>query len=462
MLAGLSGDAGKTFVAAGLTRALVRSGRRVAPFKKGPDFIDAAWLGAAARAPGRNLDTYLMSAATIVASLQQGAGDADLAVVEGNRGLFDGADERGSHSTAQLAKLIGAPVVLVVNAAKVTRTVSALVLGCKALDPQLALAGVVLNRVGTSRQENVIRKALAADTGVPVVGAIPRIEGQPLPSRHLGLVCASENPQREAALETLAGTVAKYVDLESVYAIASRASSMPAALVPERPSEKRRVRVGVLRDAAFSFYYPENLEALEAAGAELVFISPIADRDLPRIDALYAGGGFPEEYASALAGNESLRAALASALSAGLPAWAECGGLMYLSRALVRDGREYPMVGALPVVVEHTERPQGHGYMSATVDHANPFFPVGTRLLGHEFHYSRIAGAPRAETALAVERGAGVGAGRDGLVAGNVVATYMHVHALGTPDWASGMVQAALRASSAPGRTAAVSAGGIR
>jgi cobyrinic acid a,c-diamide synthase len=462
VLAGLAGDAGKTFVTAGLARALVRSGRRVAPFKKGPDFIDAAWLGAAARAPGRNLDTYLMSPATIVGSLQRAASGADLALVEGNRGLFDGADARGSHSTAQLAKLIGAPVVLVVNAAKVTRTVAALVLGCKALDPELTLAGVVLNRVGTGRQEDVIRRALAADTGVPVLGAIPRIEGQPLPSRHLGLVCAAEDPEREAALESLAEAVARYVDLDAVSTVASLASSMPAALVPERTREGRLVRIGVLRDAAFSFYYPENLEALEAAGAELVFISPLADRELPPIDALYAGGGFPEEYAGALAANEALRAALASAIAAGLPAWAECGGLMYLSRALLRDGREHPMVGALPVVVEHTPRPQGHGYMAATVDRANPFFPVGTRLLGHEFHYSRIAGSSGGETALAVERGAGLGGGRDGLVVGNVVATYMHLHALGTPEWAGALVQAALRASSASARATAASVGGIR
>ncbi len=462
MIAGLAGDAGKTFVTAGLARALVRSGRRVAPFKKGPDFIDAAWLGAAAKAPGRNLDTYLMPAATIVGSLKRAASGADIALVEGNRGLFDGADARGSHSTAQLAKLIGAPVVLVVNAAKVTRTVAALVLGCKALDPELALAGVVLNRVGTGRQEEVIRRALAADTGVPVLGAIPRIEGQPLPSRHLGLVCAAEDPESEAVLDSLAEVVAKYVDLELACAVASRASSMPAALVPEPSREGRRVRIGVLRDAAFSFYYPENLEALEAAGAKLVFISPLADRELPPIDALYAGGGFPEEYAAALSANEALRAALASAIAAGLPAWAECGGLMYLSRALVRDGREHPMVGALPVVVEHTPRPQGHGYMAATVDRANPFFPVGTRLLGHEFHYSRIVGAFGGATALAVERGAGLGGGRDGIVAGNVVATYMHLHALGTPGWADALVQAALGASAAPERAPAASAGGIR
>ncbi len=464
VVAGLAGDTGKTLVTLGLARALVRRGRRVAPFKNGPDFIDASWLGAAARAPGRNLDTYLMSPAAIAGSMQRAARVADLALVEGKRGLFDGADAQGSHSTAQLAKLIGAPVVLVVNAAKVTRTVSALVLGCQALDPEVNLAGVILNRIGTGRQEDVIRRALAADTGVRVLGAIPRLEDQPLPSRHLGLVCSEEHPEREASLEALAEAIEKHVDVESVWAVASEATAMPGAVVPKPPrGDGRRVRIGVLRDAAFSFYYPENLEALEAAGAELVAVSPLADRELPTIDALYAGGGFPEEYAGALAANEPLRAALASALAAGLPAWAECGGLMYLARGIVRNGREYPMVGALPVVVEHTQRPQGHGYMAATVDRANSFFPVGTRLVGHEFHHSRVAGSLSGDTALAVERGVGLGQGRDGLAVGNLVATYMHLHALGTPGWAGSLVQAAQGcATRAPERAEAASAGGIR
>jgi cobyrinic acid a,c-diamide synthase len=443
VVAGLAGDVGKSLVTLGLARALCNRGRRVAPFKKGPDFIDAAWLGAAARAPGRNLDTYLMTSAAIAGSLQRAAQNADLALVEGNRGLFDGADAKGSHSTAQLARLIGAPIVLVVNATKVTRTIAAQVLGCRALDPSLPLAGVILNRVATSRQEDIIRQAIGSETGVLVLGAIPRLEAQPLPSRHLGLVCASEHPEREDALEGLAAVVAKYVDVEAVGAIAAGATSMPAAIMPEPPrASGRRVRIGVLRDAAFSFYYPENLEALEAAGAELVPISPLADDDLPAIDGLYAGGGFPEEHAAALAANQQLRAALAAAIGAGLPVWAECGGLMYLSRGIVRDGQEHAMVGALPVVVEHTPRPQGHGYVAARVDGANPFIAAGTHLAGHEFHYSRLADRGTADTVLAMERGVGLGNGRDGLRVGNVVATYTHLHALGTPEWALGLVQA--------------------
>jgi cobyrinic acid a,c-diamide synthase len=463
VVAGLSGDAGKSLVTLGLARALRARGLRVAPFKKGPDFIDAAWLGAAAGAPGRNLDTYLMSPPAIAGSLAKaarGPAPADLALVEGNRGLFDGFDARGSHSTAQLAKLIGAPVLLVVSAAKVTRTVAALVLGCRALDPELPLAGVILNRVANGRQERVIRQAIADDVGVPVLGAIPRLDSEHLPSRHLGLVCAAEHPAREAALDGLAEAISQHVDVEAVRAVAAGAGSLPAAVLPEpRRACGRPVRIGVLRDAAFSFYYPENLEALEAAGAELVFVSPLDDPELPAIDALYAGGGFPEEHAARLAANASLRDALAKAVAAGLPVWAECGGLMYLSRGLVRDGATYPMVGALPIVVEHTGRPQGHGYVAARVDAENPFLPAGTRFTGHEFHYSRLSNPPRVDTVLALERGVGVGQGRDGLRVGNVVATYTHLHALGVPEWAASLVQAA-RGLSAPSPERAVAFAG--
>jgi cobyrinic acid a,c-diamide synthase len=443
VIAGLAGDVGKSLVTLGVARALSQRGWRVAPFKKGPDFIDAAWMGAAARSAGRNLDTYLMPATAIRSALQRAAQSAELALVEGNRGLFDGVDARGTHSTAQLAHVIGAPVLLVVSATKVTRTVVAQVLGCHALEPRLKLAGVVLNRVATARHERIIRESLRNETDIPVLGAIPRLDADPLPSRHLGLVCASEHPRREAVLDGLAASVAKYVDVDAVLAIAARAPAMPGAPVAAPRHTGPAVRVGVLQDAAFSFYYPENLEALEAAGAELVPVSPSSDGALPTLDALYAGGGFPEEYAPALSANTALRSALAAAIADGLPVWAECGGLMYLSRAIVRDGKEHPMVGALPIVVEHTTRPQGHGYVDATVDTPNPFLPVGTRVAGHEFHYSRLVAAPGAETMLAVRRGVGLGGGRDGLRVGNVMAAYTHVHALGTPEWAPGLVQAA-------------------
>ncbi len=447
VIAGLSGDSGKSLVSLGLIRHLVQRGMRVAPFKKGPDYIDAAWLGLAAGAPGRNLDTFLMDSATVQRAFAAGAVGADVAVIEGNRGLYDGMTARGDHATAVLARLLRAPVILVVKVSKVTRTAAAMVLGCQALDPELNLAGVILNEVGTARQEAVIRKAVRDATGIPVVGAIPRLRGQHLPTRHLGLVTASEHGSADEVLEHLAEVTAAHVDTEAVLSIASTAPPLPPPLeAPGTAVEGPRVTIGGLRDKAFSFYYPENLEALERAGARLVFVSPLTDPELPGVDALYAGGGFPEVYPEGLASNEPLRRAIAAQVADGLPVWAECGGLMYLARSIHQNGARYPMVGVLPFAVEQTRRPQGHGYVRAVVDGTNPYLPVGLGIRGHEFHYSRVVAdpsVPQFPTVWHLERGAGVGGGRDGVSVGSVFASYTHLHALGTPEWAPALVRMA-------------------
>ena len=458
VIAGLSGSAGKTLVALGVARALLRQGRRVAVFKKGPDFIDSIWLGMAARTEAYNLDTFLAKPSESVKSLQRSAG-ADIAIIEGNRGLFDGFDAQGTHSTAELAKLIETPVILVIDATKATRTIAALVLGCQALDPALTLAGVILNRVGTPRQELVIRDALAMVTQVPVLGAIPRLATDHLPSRHLGLVLPVERHNCEQLLDALGSTVAEHVDLVSLQRVAAQASPLP---VPETqcgnnfvctPNEatvvvSRRVRIGVLKDAAFSFYYTENLQALKAAGATLIPISPLADARLPSIDGLYAGGGYPEHFARQLSANARLRGALLQRISAGMPVWAECGGLMYLAAALERNGVIFPMVGALPIITAHMQQPQAHGYVQARIDTANPYFAVGTCLRGHEFHHSCVVTqiAP-VDTALSLERGVGVIDGRDGIIRGRIFASYLHLFAPGVPDWAESFARVVRQAA---------------
>ncbi len=442
-VAGLAGDTGKTLVSLGITAALRRRGVRVAPFKKGPDYIDAAWLGVAAGRPAHHLDSFLMSDASLLASLVGASAGADLALIEGSRGLFDGVDEQGTHCTAALARRVAAPIVLVVDASKATRTLAALVLGCLALEPDTPLAGVILNRVGTERHARVARAAITQATGLPVLGAVPRLELEPLPSRHLGLCTPEDHPGTRRALDALGAAIEAGVDLAALERIAAAAPALPAPGAPE-PATPPTVRVGVLRDAAFSFYYPENLAALQAAGAELVPLSPLADAEVPELDALYAGGGFPEEHAASLAENVPFRHALAARVRAGLPVWAECGGLMYLARSLRRDGAEHPMVGALPVDVEQTRRPQGHGYVEACVDTDNPFLPPGTRLRGHEFHYSRLAAdAPAPATALSLTRGVGIGRGRDGVVRQRVLASYLHLFAPSSPEWAPALVRAA-------------------
>jgi cobyrinic acid a,c-diamide synthase len=444
VVAGLSGDSGKTLVALGVARALSTRGFGVAPFKKGPDYIDAAWLGAAAGRPGRNLDTFFHGPEALgeILSRGGGGGSAGLALIEGNRGLFDGFDAAGTHSTAELAKRLGAPVVLVMDVTKTTRTVAAMVLGCRALDPDVPLVGVVLNRVATSRQERVIRDALAQAGGPPVLGALPRLDEDPLPGRHLGLVTAAEHPRTQEAIETAARLVETHVDLEALRRIAGGA---PAIELPdrERAASGPPVRIGVLKDEAFSFYYPENLEALEELGAELAFFSALAGDALPEVDALYIGGGFPELYAARLAENRELCRTLREAVAGGMPVYAECGGLMYLAKELVADGVSHPMAAVLDLVVEQTSRPRGHGYAEGTVERVNPFFKTGTRLRGHEFHYSQVrSGEHRSATVVELDRGPGLGDHRDGLVVGRggrVWASYLHLHALGAPEWARGL-----------------------
>ncbi|NOZ95157.1 MAG: cobyrinate a,c-diamide synthase, partial [Acidobacteria bacterium] len=445
VIAGLAGDSGKTLVSLGLAGILRSQGMAVAPYKKGPDYIDAAWLGAAAGRPGRNLDTFMMPPAGIGRSLAAAAA-ADLVLVEGNRGLHDGMDAAGTHSTAELAKRIGAPVVLVVDVTKATRTVAALVLGCRLLDPEVELAGVILNRVATGRQERLIRRAVEKEAGVSVLGAVPRLgEGGPLPGRHLGLVTVGDHPAAAEALARAAWLVEGSVDVDRMVAMARERSRPVELRVARAPSPVGRARVAVARDEAFCFYYPENLEALEAAGAELSFFSPLEDRSVPSgAGALYLGGGFPELHARALADNRSLRRDLVTLCGDGLPVYAECGGLMALARELVVEGERFPMAGVLDLVVEQGTRPRGHGYVVANVGEENPWYPVGTTLRGHEFHYSRVIdGADAGRTVLELKRGMGVDEGRDGIVAGTVWASYLHLHAWTAPGWAGRMVRMA-------------------
>jgi cobyrinic acid a,c-diamide synthase len=446
VVAGLAGDSGKTLVSLGLLLAWRREERRVAAFKKGPDYIDAAWLGWAAGRPARNLDTHLMGAAAVRRSFAGHGAGTEVVLVEGNRGLYDGLDAVGSASTAALARLLRLPVLLVVPVPKVTATVAALVRGCQALDRRVRVAGVVLNRVAGARHEQLCRDAIERHCGVPVVGAIPRLDEDLLPGRHLGLVTPAEHPGLEVLEDRLTTMITAHVDRDRILEVARSAGplSLPAARARRPRSPARPVRVGCFRDSAFTFYYPENLEALEREGAEIRPISALRDTALPEVDLLYIGGGFPETHAAELAANHELRAAVRAAAAAGLPIYAECGGLMYLAESTRVGGVEHPMAGALPLRVDVGARPAGHGYVELAVDAENPFFPVGTTLRGHEFHYSRVVGGQdRVASAYAVRRGVGCFAGRDGLTCQNVLASYAHLHAGGIPEWGARLCGAA-------------------
>jgi cobyrinic acid a,c-diamide synthase len=446
MIAGAAGDTGKTVLSLGLLTAWREQGREVRAFKKGPDFIDAAWLGWATGSPGRNLDTYMMSPEAVVTSFREHGAPGGINLIEGNRGLLDGLDAGGSHSSAALARLLDCPVILVIRPAKMTATAAAVVLGCRQLAPEVNLAGVVLNQVAGTRHEQIVSRAIEEHAGVPVLGALPRLTGGSLTSRHLGLVPPAEHGPAATLRRSLLDGLREHVDLqrvESLLAAALPPAGSPATVTGARVA-RGGVRIGYFSDSAFTFYYPDNLEALTRLGASLVAISALADTRLPSLDALYIGGGFPETHMGELAANRPLLAEIRAAADRGLPVYAECGGLMYLAESLAwRDGT-VKLASVLPVRVQMHERPQGHGYCAMTVDRANPFLPVGTRLRGHEFHYSGLV-EPAAEiaTAFAVERGTGSLPGRDGLLQGNVLASYLHLHALGCSEWAAGMVGAA-------------------
>jgi cobyrinic acid a,c-diamide synthase len=446
VIAGLSGDSGKTIASLSILTALRDRGFSVSVFKKGPDYIDPAWLSLLTDTTCRSLDTYMVDPEVVVRSFVLHADRSDISVIEGNRGIFDGRDVSGTHSTAQLAKLIQAPVVLVVNAAKATRTVAAIVKGCVDFDPGVNIAGVILNRVAGDRHRKVLCDSIASYSGLPVLGAIPKLgdDSALIPGRHLGLVTPAEYQCGSVLQSRLREIAEESLDIDGIVAVARSAGSISCAPAEPSPVKPASVKIGYFKDSVFTFYYPENLEALEANGAQLVPVSSLADRTLPEVDALYIGGGFPETHAEQLVRNRALMMAVKEQALEGLPIYAECGGLIYLARSLRCGDVVYPMAGLFPIDLGLHHKPVGHGYTSVQVDAPNPFYPVGTSFRGHEFHYSGLADGPRdAESCMKVESGVGVGGSRDGLVRSNTLACYTHLHASGVKIWASAMVSRA-------------------
>jgi cobyrinic acid a,c-diamide synthase len=416
VIGGTSSGAGKTTVATGLLAALAGAGHKAAPFKVGPDFIDAGYHALAAGRPGRNLDAFLSGPELIAPLFRHGSRNADVAVIEGVMGLFDGASGRGElASTAHVAKLLQAPVVLVVDAAAMARSVAAVVHGFRTFDPGLRVAGVILNRVGSPAHARLLREAL----DLPVLGAIPREDGLHVPERHLGLVPAARD-----AIERLGAAVAAHCDLEALVALARTAPALPGpAWSPDARRRRRAARVAIARGPAFSFHYEENLELLRGAGAELAPFDPLTDERLPDADALILAGGFPESFGAELSANASLRARIAAFDG---PILAECGGLLYLTKAL--DG--HPMCGVLDATATMTGR-LTLGYREVTALAEHPVWPAGTSARGHEFHYSTVT------------PGGGAWERVGGHVKGRVHASYLHTHWAATPEVAQRLLEAA-------------------
>lgn len=417
---------------------------RVQAYKKGPDYIDPLWLSAATGLPCRNLDFYTMEGREIDGEFTRHLVNADIGLIEGNKGLHDGMDLAGRDSNAALARRLNAPVVLVVDCRGMTRGVAPLLLGNQEFDKKVNIAGTVLNRVGGARHEGKLRNVIETYTDIPVLGAVPADPGIEIKERHLGLIPSNEVSDARHAIERLAGCVEANVDVAGLIEIASSAQAGPpltngGVSTTERTAD---VRIGLPRDRAFGFYYPGDLEALAAAGAEIVPFDTLSSSALPDVDGLFLGGGFPEMAMAGLEANRSLRAAIKRFIESGGPAYAECGGLMYLARSLRWGEKKSQMVGVLDADVVMTPKPQGRGYgqLVETADHpwgggsADPF-PV------HEFHYSHLenfGGSP--VFAYRVNRGAGVDGQHDGIVYKNLLASYTHLRDTGRCRWAERFV----------------------
>ena len=439
LIAAPQGHSGKTLISIALCAAFKQRGLVVQPFKKGPDYIDPSWLTVAAGRGCRNLDAVLMPEETLLVSFKRSSQRADVSIIEGAMGLYDGFDSGEQGSTAQIARLLHSPIIMVVNTARMTQSVAAMISGYQHFQPDINIAGVILNNVSGSRHEHKLVTAIEQYCGIPVLGSVPREDSLFIAERHLGLV-----PYREVGEGSVIGQIRHRLegrlDLDGILGVARTAKTPDAADVPAPTKKAAVVRVGVMFDKVFTFYYLENLEALERAGAELVFIDSIHDQRLPDVDALYIGGGFPEFFLPELEANSGLRRDIARAIEDNLPVYAECAGLMYLCRSITWRGEEHDMVGIIPASVELSAKPQGHGYVMVEVIDKNPLFPIGLTFWGHEFHHSRLSESGGLKFAYRMLRGRGVDGESDGIMYRNVFATYTHLHALGVPHWAEAFV----------------------
>lgn len=451
LIAAAHKSSGKTTLTLGLARALRDKGHIVQTFKKGPDYIDPMWHARATGRPCYNLDFNTQTKAEIVAMLAARSAATDIALIEANMGLYDGVDLEGRDGNAALAKLVGAPVILVVDTEGMTRGIAPLLMGYRVFDPEINLAGVILNRVAGDRHEAKLRAAVERYCDIPVIGVLPRMRAFELPERHLGLTTPSETNAVEAFIAQIAAVVAERFDLDRLREIAANATPLPASPSAPLVSTNRAddsVRIAIARCSAFGFYYPDDLEALQRAGATLEFFDAQRDAHLPPCDGLFIGGGFPETHMDALAANATLRAEIKGALEQGLPAYAECGGLMYLTRAIRWGEKRADMVGFIDAEAMMHARPQGRGQVvlaetadfpwprTDTADAASPQI-----VRAHEFHHASIVDLP-ADTRYGFDmrRGDGIDGRHDGIVKSNTLACFAHQRTTTANPWADRFV----------------------
>ncbi|MFC1520961.1 cobyrinate a,c-diamide synthase [Elusimicrobiota bacterium] len=447
VIAGLSGDSGKTIVSLSILAWLRKQDRKACAFKKGPDYIDSAWLEAISGETCRNLDTYLTNSENVYERFMTHSAGYDIAIIEGNRGIYDGKDVDGIHSTSELSKILKAPVVLVVSAKKVTRTLAAQINGCVSFSKDTNIVGVILNKVAGKHHEEILTASIKKYCKIPVLGVIPRLDKNQwklIPNRHLGLITPSEYKWNEDFKDQLAELAQKYLDMGCLTDAAKTAPVLKATTKKWASAKPVKVKIGYFKDSVFTFYYPENLEALSAHGAKLVPVSSMDDVSVGDVDAFYIGGGFPETQAERLTRNKLMMDSVKSSAQEGMPIYAECGGLIYLSESILVKGKKYPMAGLFPTKLTMTYKPAGHGYSRVRIDRPNPFFEIADEIRGHEFHYSQLLTDPLdVASCMHVETGTGLGKKRDGLIYKNTMACYTHIHADSAKNWASKFVECA-------------------
>lgn len=441
VIAGAGSGVGKTAIATGIMSRLSRH-EKVQGYKVGPDFIDPMYHAAATGRPSRNLDSFFMDRRMLVDHFGWSSRDADIAIVEGVRGLYDGLTATGdTGSTAEIAKFIRAPVVLVVNARSLAKSAAAHVLGFKMLDPEVRIAGVVLNNLSGDRHRRKAVEAVESLTGIEVVGTIER-QTERLPERHLGLVTMDEAGDARALMAMMEDLVAE-VDVERLEDIARSAPSMEVSTAsPFEAEEDKGVTIAVPRDRSFCFYYQENIESMEAAGARVVTFRPTEGEGFPDCDAVYMGGGYPEVHAAALESNRDFLDGLKSLSEDGSLVYGECGGMMVMCRTIKAFGQVSRMAGIFDAQATLTPERQGLAYVEARGTEENFLFP-GQGIRAHEFHYSRLEPLPPGPYGFSVLRGTGIGGSMDGVMVRRSMGTYMHQHALANRSWGRAMVSAA-------------------
>lgn len=435
-------SSGKTTICIGLCAALRQRNIKIQPFKKGPDYIDPMWLTQAAGRACHNLDFYTQSPEEIRINFYQRLQDADIGLIEGNKGLYDGLALDGSNSNAALSILLGSPVILVIDSSGMTRGIAPLLLGYQAFDSKVNIAGVILNKVNGIRHEKKLCQIIQHYTNLPVIGVIQRNRDLEVLERHLGLIPSNEAATSDAQIESIRTIIEQQIDLNLLQRIAATATPIICSvLTTNQPSitNLSRLRIGIATGAAFGFYYPADLEAMESYGAELISFNPLIERELPNnIDGIFIGGGFPESFMQELEANVSMRQSLVAYVEAGRPLYAECGGLMYLSRSITWKGKTCAMVGIIPADTVMQERPQGRGYMllQETINCPWPSNQVGQEIFAHEFHYSRLEQLESGQKfAFEVLRGEGIDGKHDGIVYKNVLAGYAHLRDVAGHTW---------------------------